>query len=426
MADLRPQFHFTAPKGWLNDPNGLVCFKGEWHLFYQHNPHGTEWGDMTWGHAASRDLVRWTHLPNALEPDEHGTVYSGSAVVAGSELRAYYTAAGNPFTQRIAVSRDRGRTFQKLPKAVLENLGADERDPKVFRFGKTWVMALWVPRGPEKTDGIEFYVSEDGLTGWSYASRIEGFFECPDCFELPVFREGERRWVLFGADGDYMLGSFDGRTFHAEGGPKRKSVWGGSYYAAQTYSDVPKSDGRRVLIGWMRGGSYPGQTFSQQMTFPVALSLRRFPGGDLRLCRTPVREVESLRAETHVWKNQIVRTGENPLAGLSGELWDIELTASPAPGASVTLAVAGEPLTWKDGALSLAEASAPVPLRKGRLTLRVLADRTSLEVFADGGSVSFSRCVLPKPGSAPLALAVTSDFRLDVLNVHALRSAVSP
>lgn len=208
---LRPQFHFTAKSGWLNDPNGLAYFKGEYHLFFQHNPFGTQWGNMTWGHAVSKDLVHWRQLDNALSPDELGTMFSGSAVVAefaqsdisiatgpGSDRSArsalvcFYTAAGGtndaskgrPFTQCLAYSHD-GRTFSKYPgNPVIPHIEAENRDPKVIWHGPTkrWVMALYL-----NESRFALYGSADLVT-WSRLSNIElpGASECPDLFPLAL------------------------------------------------------------------------------------------------------------------------------------------------------------------------------------------------------------------------------------------------
>jgi hypothetical protein len=285
---FRPQFHFTAQKGWLNDPNGLVHFAGEYHLFFQHNPYGREWGNMTWGHAVSPDLIHWQQLDHALWPDRMGTMFSGSAVVdwqntagfqTGKEpaLVAIYTAAGGtseeskgqPFTQCLAYSNDRGRTWTKYAgNPVVPNVGDGDRDPKVFWHvpTKRWVMPLYVgEKDPVKKDAkgnpttrhvCHFYTSPD-LKVWSFASKFaEELYECPGFFELPVDgHKGRSKWVLFGANGDYWLGRFDGSVFTAES-PKLKGDYGANAYAAQAFDDLP--DHRVVLVNWMNGGKYPG------------------------------------------------------------------------------------------------------------------------------------------------------------------------
>ena len=234
----RPQFHFTAQKGWLNDPNGLAFFGGEYHLYFQHNPKGTQWGNMTWGHAVSTNLLEWNQLEHALHPDAFGTMFSGSVVVdwknsggfqTGKDpaLVAFYTAAGDtspeskgkPFTQCLAFSNDRGRTWKKYDKnPILGNLGEGDRDPKVFWHEPShhWVMPLYIgEKDPSKLNKegkpvtrnvCLFYTSTD-LKQWTFASKFgEELYECPGFVELAV--DGGTRgskWVLWGASGDYWV-----------------------------------------------------------------------------------------------------------------------------------------------------------------------------------------------------------------------------
>ena len=247
---LRPQFHFTAQKNWHNDPNGLVFYKGEYHLFFQHNPHGINWGEMTWGHAISSDLLHWKQLDHALLPDSHGTMFSGSAVVdwnntagfqTGDEkpLICIFTAAGGtspeskgkPFTQGIAYSIDLGRTWKKYDKnPVLGHVAGENRDPKVIWHGPTkrWVMALYL-------DGDKYALfSSPDLKQWEKLADLPAFGanECPDFFEIPVAGEDAKtKWILWGSNGNYLIGSFDGKTFSRESGP-HKFEFGSNFYAA--------------------------------------------------------------------------------------------------------------------------------------------------------------------------------------------------
>ncbi len=439
----RPQFHFTAEKGWLNDPNGLVFYDGEYHLFFQHNPFGTKWGNMTWGHAVSSDLVHWRQLPNALEPDAMGTMYSGSAVVdwdnsagfqTGREktLVAAYTAEGAcvtpkvPTTQCIAFSNDKGRTWTKYSgNPVISEISPGNRDPKVFRFssGKDagdsrWIMVLYVDEGKSPTSqihSIQFFSSED-LKTWTYMSKVEGFYECPDFFELPVepstpegcaVRSGNpenRKWVLLGANSRYMIGSFDGRQFTPET-RKYTGDWGQNYYAAQTYSDIPETDGRRIIIGWMVawGGDYPDMPFNQQMSFPCELSLRTFPEG-IRLCKYPVKEIESLYSKTVERSGITVNPGENPLADVQGELFDIDAEISAGSSSEFKFDIRGHSIIYVvgDGELFFKGASARLPLVDGKIKLRILVDRTSIEIFGNGGRIAVSSLVFINPENKDL------------------------
>ena len=410
---LRPQFHFTAERNWLNDPNGLVYFDGKYHLFFQFNPRGNEWGNMTWGHALSPDLVHWRQLPDAITPDKLGTVFSGSAVVdwqntAGFQqgdkpaLVAIYTAAGGTsqestgakFTQCLAFSNDGARTWTKFAgNPVLPNVIRENRDPKVIWHAPTrrWVMAIYL-------DGNEFALfSSPDLKTWTRTDDVSvpGSIECPDLFELPVVgRSDESKWIFWTANNVYLVGDFDGQKFLPTGGPQ-KFEFGANRFAAQTYSDVPGNDGRRIQIAWMRGGSYPGMPFNQQMTFPTSLTLHR-SGNAYELHSEPVAEIATLRGKPIHWKGD-VRGEVNPLEELSGELYEIELTIAPADSRAVALDLRGVLVVYETETKQLrcGESVAIVPLANGEMNLHILLDRTSIEVFANHGAASISNCILP-------------------------------
>ncbi|HSV73713.1 MAG TPA: glycoside hydrolase family 32 protein [Chthonomonadales bacterium] len=438
----RPQFHFTAARNWLNDPVGLVFYRGEYHLFFQHNPFGNEWGNMTWGHAVSRDLVRWEQLPNALEPDAMGTMFSGSAVVdrhntagfaTGREtaLVAIYTAAGGtspesqgvPFTQCIAWSVDRGRTWTKYAgNPVLGHIVGGNRDPKVVWHAPTrrWIMALYL-------DGEEFalFASPD-LKAWTLLHRLTmpGSTECPDFFEMPVQGEpGETRWVFTGANGRYFVGRFDGHRFEPETGP-HAGDYGANFYAVQTFSDIPPRDGRRIQIAWMNGGAYPRMPFNQQMSFPCELTLHRTPEG-LRLRRWPVREIRTLYGPA-IRKRGLRLAPGAPVAIGEGELWDVEAEFEPRGATEVGILVRGEAIRYRPAEAQVAclGRTGPLPLRNGRVRLRALVDRASIEVFGNGGELSMTSWFLPRQKQRGLSVyAKGGEARLVSLVARPLRSA---
>ncbi|HTG68533.1 MAG TPA: glycoside hydrolase family 32 protein, partial [Candidatus Udaeobacter sp.] len=269
----RPQFHFTPVQNWMNDPNGLVYFEGEYHLFYQYNPYGNTWGNMSWGHAVSKDLVHWNHLPVALEPDRLGMIFSGTAVVdehntsgffkgKSGGMVAIYTSAGETQQQSIAYSADNGRTWMKYEgNPVLPNPGIkDFRDPKVFWHDKTqrWIMAI------SAGDKVLFYASSD-LKAWTYLSEFgakagdhSGVWEVPELFELPVDGDpSHTKWILKvdinpgeknqGSRGQYFIGQFDGTNF-VNDNPSDKVLWvdyGKDFYASLSWNHLPE---RRVWI----------------------------------------------------------------------------------------------------------------------------------------------------------------------------------
>ncbi|MCY3020721.1 MAG: glycoside hydrolase family 32 protein [Planctomycetota bacterium] len=431
----RPQFHFTARKNWLNDPNGLVFYKGEYHLFFQHNPTGIDWGNMTWGHAVSPDLIHWEQLRNAIEPDKLGTIFSGSAVVdwnnttgfqKGDEktIVAIYTAAGNPFTQCIAYSNDCGRTFAKYDKnPVLPHIVGGNRDPKVVWYapGKVWVMALFKDK-----DIFAFFSSPD-LKTWTQLQdmAVPGCGECPDFFEMPVDGDkNNRKWVWTAANGHYLIGTFDGKTFTKESGP-HVADHGKNYYAVQTYSDIPEEDGRRIQIAWMNGGKYPRMPFNQQMSFPCEMKLRTLPEG-LRICRTPVKEIEALRAKEHKWNDATLKPGDNPLADISGDLFDVRAEFELGDATEFGFRARGQAVTYsvKDKKLSCLGRSAELAPIANRIKLQILLDRTTIEAFGNDGKVSMTSCFVPKVKDKSMeAFAVGGSVKIVSLSVYELKSA---
>jgi sucrose-6-phosphate hydrolase SacC (GH32 family) len=427
----RPQFHFSSRRGWHNDPNGLLYYQGVYHLFYQHNPYGWKWGNMHWGHAISPDLVHWEELPDALYPDGLGTCFSGSGVVdwrntagfsrdGAPALVCIYTSAGEPFTQSLAYSTDQGRSWTKYShNPVLGHVVGRNRDPKVIWHAPTraWVMALYL-------DGESYalFASSD-LKRWEKRCdvRLPGASECPDLFELPIEGSpGETRWVFWGANGTYLLGSFDGWTFEPDGDALRYD-WGGSSYAAQTWSDAP--DGRRIQIAWMRQ-DLPGMPFNQLMTFPCELTLRHLPEG-VRLCSQPVQEVEHIRNTTHAWQGWELGPGHTALPGVDGELLDIEAEFHVSGLGRCGLSVRGIPIIYDAASqvLSCQTRTARVPPVKGAVRLRVLVDRASVEVFANDGEVALPIGVLLDEAERAVWVLVEDEpVQIDSLTVYGLSS----
>jgi len=398
----RPQFHFSSRRGWNNDSNGLVFYKGEYHLYYQHNPYGWSWGNMHWAHAVSADLVHWKELPIAIYPHQFGDwVFSGSAVIdwdntagfkTGSEdvIVAAYTSTGRG--EAIAYSNDRGRTFTDYQgNPVVKHRG---RDPKVIWYapGKHWVMALYSEIDDKQT--IAFYTSLD-LKDWKYQSHIDGFYECPEIFELPV--DGDKnntRWVIYAADGHYMIGQFDGTTFTKESG-KHRGNYGNCFYASQTYSDIPADDGRRIQIAWGRIAT-PEMPFNQCMLFPCVLSLRSTAEG-IRMFAEPVKEIETLHDEEHHWANVTLKAEENILSGLSGDLFHIRAKFDVSRAERVGFVIRGIEMVYDvaQGELSCQGKSGPLKPKQGQIELEILADRTSIEIFGNDGQMYMPIGVIP-------------------------------
>jgi fructan beta-fructosidase len=428
----RPLFHFTSRFGWLNDPNGLVYHDGEWHLFYQHNPFGVNWGNMHWGHAVSSDLFRWKELGIGLYPKKYGDMaFSGSAVLDKGNTSGWGTKEKPPLVlaytstgrgECIAYSNDRGRTWTEYDKnPALKHAG---RDPKLVWYpkGEHWVMAVY-----DEFQGkqwIAFHTSKD-LKTWTFASRIDGFFECPDLFELGG------KWVLYGADGKYLLGTFDGKGFKPDF-KEKKQLWYGNFYAAQTFDNA----GRRVQIGWANGVSFPNMPFNQQMTVPVELKR----DGD-RLTANPVAEIEKLGQNVHDSLESSFSTSTHPAVPVlpfakmdgtlvsAGPAFELECELDTQSVTSGGFKLHGHPLTYdvKKGVLTCKNVSAPVKPSGQFLKLRVLVDRGSIEVFADGGRVAMSVAAIPVEKSVEVAVLGTGgDLKVKNLRISRIESVWKP
>ncbi len=441
----RPQFHFSPRENWTNDPNGLVYFEGEYHLFFQYNPFGDEWGHMSWGHAVSRDLLHWEQLPVAIPESDGIMIFTGSTVIDERNtsgfckdgkpcMVAVYTGhtpehQGHPAlqTQNLAYSNDRGRTWTKYAGNPVLNLHmSDFRDPKVFwsKQSNQWVMAVSLPNDHK----IRFYGSGN-LKQWKMLSEFgpagatAGQWECPELFELPI--EGEprqSRWVLKvgvnpgalqgGSGEQYFVGRFDGTRF-VNDNPSSLTLWtdyGKDCYCALTFNHLPA--GRPpVMIGWMNNWQYaaklPTSPWRGQMTIPRSLSLRRTSEG-IRLFQEPVRNIEQLETPTRgtlpnthsfrIWSEMHPGTAQESGWRLLADDSHYTLIGYDHRNAKLFVDRTHSGLTnfSKDFPMRV---EAPVKLAGDVLRLDVLVDRCSVEVFADGGRVTMTNLVFPPPGA---------------------------
>ncbi|MFG1732986.1 glycoside hydrolase family 32 protein [Paenibacillus sp. 843] len=482
----KPGVHFSPPSHWMNDPNGLVYYEGEYHLFYQYHPYSNKWGPMHWGHAVSPDLVHWEHRPIALFPDEHGAIFSGCCVVdwnnssglfEGSHgLVAIFTHAdtcpktGQPRQrQSLAYSRDKGRTWHKYegnPVLAEEDL-IDFRDPKVFWHPQSerWVMVLVAG------DHARFYGSKN-LIEWTLTGEFgkgegshDGVWECPDLFELPVGDSGRSKWVLIISIGDnpsipegsrtqYFIGEFDGNTFINDNWPDH-IMWldyGRDNYAGVTWSDIPEQDGRRVIIGWMSNWKYANETptgaWRGAMTLPRVLSLTS-RDEDVVLTQMPVREVEQLR-KTSVSRDNITVMAETPFTlQTNGDLLEIEADIDLRSGNEVQIRLksSGESETrigydaereWlfmdrsnsglTDFHSSFAcEHGARLAPINGKIKLQIWLDRNAVEIYANEGLVVLTDQIFPEAPIERLEVSANSgQVVLNSFHIHALKSVPFP
>jgi fructan beta-fructosidase len=398
----RPQFHFTSKRGWINDPNGLIFYEGEYHLFYQHNPYEKEWENMSWGHAVSKDMIHWEELPTALSPDNIGTMFSGSAVIdynntAGFNkgnvpaMVATYTAfTDEKQVQCVAYSLDKGRTWTKYSKNPIIDSKAkwnsnDTRDPRVFWYkpGNHWVLVL------NERDGHSIYNSKN-LKDWTFESHITGFWECPDLFELPVDGDKSKtKWVMYGASNTYMIGTFDGKKFTPESG-KHYYVTG-TIYAAQTFTNIPESDGRRIQIGWGKV-SHPDMPFNGMMLLPTELKLKTTKDG-IRLFSEPIKEAGQLFENVGEWNNLSAKDANEKLSSFSNnDKIRIKTQIKLSHATSVGLNLFGQKLLDYDINFNLVNGVfySPEDMTSMEISADIYIDRTSIEVFIDGGAYSYS------------------------------------
>jgi fructan beta-fructosidase len=438
---FRPTYHFSPLYGWMNDPNGMVYKDGEYHLFYQHNPYGSKWGNMHWGHAISKDLINWEHRPDAITPDALGTIFSGSAVVdtdntagfGAGAIVAIYTQNSDRQVQSIAYSTDNGRSFTKYENnPVLTSDARDFRDPKVFWHKETqrWIMLLAV--------GQEMQIfSSSNLKDWAFESSFGegqgahgGVWECPDLFELPVDGTNEKKWVLLcnlnpggpfgGSATQYFVGTFNGKEFVNESPSKTKWMdWGKDHYATVTWSDAP--DNRRIAIAWMSNWQYANDVPTSQYRSPnsVPRDLSLFTvDGETYLQSAPSPELLKLRdiSKKRSFKVNGTRTIKDMIVGNEGA-YEIELTIENQHADVIGFRLYNDKGEEVDMQYDMKEKKFSMDRRKSgdvgfnenfpmltwttiesgkdELKLRLFVDKSSVEAFGDGGRFVMTNQVFP-------------------------------
>ncbi len=455
----RPLYHFTPPTHWMNDPNGLIYYEGEYHLFYQYYPEDNVWGPMHWGHAVSEDLVHWKHLPIALYPDEQGYIFSGSAVVDWQntsgfgtkeqpalvaiftyhEPKGAETDALDFQTQAIAYSLDKGRTWVKYEgNPVLKNPGIrDFRDPKVIwdEDSGQWVMSLAVK------DHINFYTSPN-LLNWKLASEFGknlgahgGVWECPDLFPL-VDSQGMKKWVLIvslnpggpqgGSASQYFVGDFNGKTFTPDDTQIRWVDYGADNYAGVTFSDIPEEDGRRIFIGWMSNWQYaqvvPTYTWRSAMTLPRSLELFKDQEGYL-LQSKPVDELKALLGTPKSFSGEAEISDEAYLLSVDSITQTIQIVLKNDLQEYVIFRIENDSLVLdrtSAGDHSFHKAFSAVhkaPILVDQLhSLNVFVDRSSIEIFVNDGEQVMTDLLFPTKSFSIIEVSGTDTF--DLTPIH--------
>lgn len=458
----RPQYHYSPPCNWLNDPNGLVYNHGEYHLFYQFHPGGLTWGPMHWGHAISEDLVHWETLPVALYPDELGTIFSGSVVIdehntAGfgdNAMVAIYSY--NTQTQGIAYSTDNGRTWTKYDdNPIIDALAVDFRDPKVFWHDETarWIMSIAAGRE------IQFFKSGN-LLDWEYMSNFtvpgtSGIWEVPDLFPLEI--DGQTKWILVvninggapagGSGTMYFVGDFDGETFVQDN--LQEIFWldyGADNYAGTTFYNAP--DNRRIFLGWMNNWVYaeniPTSIWRGSMTIPRELLLAETPDG-LRLIQTPIAALEKLSEPLNSWDDLTISDDVFDLEGIHSRTLEIIIELNPGTALRSGISIhhndqyetrimynpmVSQVLVKRSSTIGETNIGgfvtifgAPVEPVNGQLHLRLLIDESSVEIFINDGSTVITSRTFGDPDADSLQLfAEGGDATFSYVEVNDLTS----
>ncbi len=474
---FRPAFHHTPVYGWMNDPNGMFYKDGVWHLYYQWNPYGSKWQNMTWGHSSSTDLINWQHHPAAIEPDGLGTVFSGSCAIDkddtagfGSDaVIALYTSAAASQVQSLAHSNNNGNTFEIYPGNPVITLESEARDPNMFWNEATGEWNLVLAHALEHE--MLVFTSPD-MKQWTLQSAFgkglgaqDGVWECPDLFELAVDGSDQKKWVLIcninpggpfgGSATQYFIGEFDGKTFtpdrDADGNvPTKWMDYGKDHYATVSWSNAP--DNRRTAIGWMSNWQYaaevPTKQYRSANTLPREIGLFRASDGEIYTSCTPSPEIGALRGNASVKKRSFTagkksRTFALPEA--NGGICEITLEITPKKGVPVNLTLANEAGNKVEMVYNPAESTfsfdryqsgqtdfsqdfpaittAPAFTDGGNLRLRIFIDRSSIEVFEQNGRFAMTNLVFPESPYTTLSVnAPAGNARIENLAIYPLRT----
>ena len=420
VEKFRPAYHHSPVYGWMNDPNGLFYKDGVWHLYYQWNPYGSQWENMTWGHSTSTDGLHWTPQPTAIEADALGAIFSGCCVVdknntagfGNGAIVAYYTSAGARQTQSMAFSLDGGQTFTKYAgNPVIVSDVPDFRDPHIFWNEEAGFWNMVLASGQE----MSIYSSKD-LKQWKHESNFGltygnhgGVWECPDLMKLPVDGTGEQKWMLIcninpggpfgGSATQYFIGQFDGHQFVCEDQPE-ETKWmdyGKDHYATVTFDNAP--DGRRVAIAWMSNWQYANQVPTMQFRSTNSilrdLSLYQYEGETYCAVR-PAKEMDAARGK------KIARPTDRCeiVVTLKG---DARITLSNGSKERVVLDYDADMASLDfdrrhSGQCSFSDAFPTVvtaPVHGSLRTLRIFIDKSSIEVFDADGRLSMTNLVFP-------------------------------
>ncbi len=473
----RPMFHHTPQYGWMNDPNGMFYKDGVWHLYYQWNPYGSKWQNMTWGHSSSKDLINWEHHPAAILPNGLGTVFSGSSAIdkensAGfgkDAVVAMYTSCSDNQTQSLAVSHDNGETFDIYPGNPVITLDSEARDPNMFWNPETkqWVLIL-----AHALDHEMLIFTSPDMKEWTLQSSFGkglgaqgGVWECPDLMELEVEGTNEKKWMLicnlnpggpFGGSGiQYFIGDFDGKKFTADTDangnvPTKWLDFGKDNYALVSWSDAP--DGRRPVVGWMSNWQYaadvPTTQYRSANTLPSEIKLFKDDNGEIYASLVPVKEIDAMRGNLAVNLKKCSISGKPrniDLPAANKGICEISMTINPKNSQEVNLVLSNkrkdqvvmtynvENATFsfnreKSGITDFSKdfpavTTAPTFGTSDLLTLRIFIDTSSIEIFGNDGRFAMTNLVFPNEPYSTLSISVQKGkAEISNLKVYSLKT----
>ena len=442
---LRPQVHYTPISGQIGDATGLVRYKGKYHLFYMFDEWSKQRRDnKNWGHATSDDCIYWEqqpHITNSVIDNRPG---SGSGIVdwnntlglrTGVEktMVVFYTDYGRGVS--IAFSRDAGKTWIRHKNNPVLPGKEGTRDPNVFWYksDQSWRMVIY------EQPGFSFYKSTD-LVNWQFLSKMDGFFECPDFMQMPVDgKEENKKWVLIDGNGAYYIGEFDGTKFIP--GTKKQPLGqetllnnsGGhpnyytkDFYASQAWKQSYEGDGPFFQLAFMmvKGAPTHDRTWSQQMIFPVELTLKTI-NNEVRLCRNPIDGIKQLRYDPKFWKDLVLKPNENPLEKIDGDVFEMTVDIDLGKSKEIVFDIRGEKAVYSttDKQLLFMGDKSPLIPKNNKIKLRFIIDRNSVEIYGNEGEVTFTRLFYPTPSNMHLSLSsVQGECRIDKMELYRLES----
>ena len=475
-TQYRPAYHHTPLYGWMNDPNGMFFKDGVWHLYYQKNPYGSKWQNMTWGHSTSTDLINWEAQPDAIKPDGLGAIFSGSSVIDHNNTAGYgedavialFTSAGTSQMQSLAYSNDNGQTFEVYPGNPIITLDTEARDPNMFWNAETGEWNLILAHALEKE--MLIFTSPD-LKTWTLQSAFgkglgaqEGVWECPDLFELQIPGTDKTKWVLisninpggpFGGSGvQYFIGDFDGKTFTSDTNPDGTvpTKWldyGKDNYALVSWSDAP--DNRRTVIGWMSNWQYatdvPTLQFRSANTLPREMELFTTPDGELMVASVPSPELEKLRGKIiDKAVNKNIGANNSNFKLPSDGICEIDLSFEATNNDLITFTLSnskGEKVIMKydsknrtmsfdrreSGIVDFSQKFPAVTVsptfeKDGKINLRIFIDRSSIELFGNNGQFVMTNLVFPNEPYSNLSInSKNGNAKLTDLKIYSINTS---